>query len=402
MWYVSFLKCSATLVLFSFSASCGMVLNSNSGKPAKGLEEAYSYQASHFVISQGDFHTCALTPLGGVKCWGDNYRGKLGDNTFTYRESPVDVVGLESGVKAVSAGGNHTCALTDTGGVKCWGDNSRGQLGNGFTGEFEFQPAPVDVVGLSSGVESISLGYLMSCALLTSGTVKCWGFGLDGSLGHGQYANSNVPVDVVGISGAKALTLGNEFGCAITETSTVKCWGWNAYGQLGNGTTDNDGSNVPVDVINLNDPIESIEAGNSHACAVTTGGAAYCWGENGYGQIGNGESDGFIPASATLVNGLSSGVRVVSAGYIHSCALMTSGQVKCWGSNNRGQLGTGDRTNSFEPINTLNLDDLNIVSIAAGREISNALTSDGKIMRWGYVDDIGDYTDLALEVLNFP
>jgi pimeloyl-ACP methyl ester carboxylesterase len=144
------------------------------------------------AVSAGNYHTCALTQAGGVKCWGNNGFGQLGDGTTTDHTTPLDVVGLSSGVSVVSAGSNHTCALTQSGGVKCWGGNSDGQLGDGTT---TARRTPVNVVGLSSGVSAVSASSSHTCAVTQSGGVKCWGYGDNGQLG---YKVLWLPVDVIG------------------------------------------------------------------------------------------------------------------------------------------------------------------------------------------------------------
>jgi putative cell wall-binding protein/alpha-tubulin suppressor-like RCC1 family protein len=286
------------------------------------------------VSAGADGNSCAVTTGGAVKCWG---RGWLGDGSANSSTTPVGVVGLGSGVASVSVG-EHTCAVTIGGAVKCWGQGNHGELGNGT--KTDYSATPVDVVGLGSGVAAVSAGGPGTCALTTSGAVKCWGDG------------SATPVDVVGLgSGVAAVSGGASEACAVTTSGAVKCWGFNSYGQLGDGTTTD--SATPVDVVGLGSGVTAVSVGGGHTCAVTIGGAVKCWGMNYWGELGDGTTTGSaIPVD---VVGLGSGVAVVSAGVAHSCAVTSSGAVKCWGESGFGALGNGTTTDSTTPVAVVGL-----------------------------------------------
>jgi len=256
--------------------------------------------------------------------------------------------------------------------VKCWGNNTDGALGNGARTGPQTCPmttycstVPVDVVGLASGVSAIS----GSCALTTSGGVKCWGQNKGGQLGDGTSTGpelcqnnsvpcSTTPVDVVGLtSGVKAISSGENQSCALLNTGSVKCWGGNNWGQLGDGTSTGPETNcslhacstVPVDVTGLTSGISAVATGSFASCALTMAGAVKCWGLNFTGQLGDGTSTGPqscpSPCSTTPVDvsGLSSGAVAITVGTDPSCALTTT-EVKCWGGNWSGQLGIGTNT----------------------------------------------------------
>lgn len=285
-------------------------------------------------ISAGGAHSCVITISGAAKCWGGNFQGQLGNNTKTDHLTPVDVVGLSSGVSSISASSAHTCVVVG-GAAKCWGYNITGQLGDNSTTS---RLTPVDVVGLSSGVSSISGGNSSTCAVLNSGAVKCWGSGVTGI--------DLTPVDVVGLSsGVASISLGYYHTCAVMTSGAAKCWGANWTGQLGDDTGID--TPVPTNVVGLTSGVVSISAGESHTCASMVSGAVSCWGGNDYGQLGvNSWTTQYSPVS---VPGLS-GVAHVSVGDYHSCAMMTDGAVKCWGSNPVGQLGDNSTSDRHTPV----------------------------------------------------
>ncbi len=350
------------------------------------------------TVSAGGSHTCAVTDAGAVACWGNNGNGQLGDGTTTNSSVPVDVVGLGSGAVAVSGStSGHTCAVTTAGAVKCWGNNAHGELGNGTT---TGSSVPVDVVGLGSGAAAVSTGVQGSCAVTTAGAVKCWGWNAKGQLGNGTTTGSSVPVDVVGLgSGAAAVSAGWSRSCALTTAGAVTCWGDNSDGALGDGTTTD--SSVPVDVVGLGSGAAAVSAGDSSFCALTTAGAVTCWGSNRNGQLGIGTTT--IPRSSVPVDvvGLGSGAVAVSS----SCAVTTAGAVKCWGRDGNGELGNGIIRNSSVPVDVVGLGS-GAVAVSSGGLHSCALSTAGAVKCWGYnaYGELGNGTttnSLAVYVVGF-
>jgi alpha-tubulin suppressor-like RCC1 family protein len=190
--------------------------------PLVATSEALPPLRNVAAVSAGGWHSCALTTSGGVKCWGLNAHGQVGDGTRTSASLPRDVIGLTSGVAAIAAGGSHTCALTTAGAVKCWGRNAEGQLGDGTTTE---SLTPVDVVGLSSGVVAIAAGGYHTCALTAAGAVKCWGDNGYGAVGDGSYADRSAPVSVTGLnSGVAAIATGGYQPRSVGARTTKVNW----------------------------------------------------------------------------------------------------------------------------------------------------------------------------------
>jgi len=276
------------------------------------------------AIAVGYLHACALLHSGAVKCWGVNGNGQLGDGTKIERHSAVPVAGLPAGIRTLVAGGAHTCALLTAGGLTCWGDNEYGQLGDGVVASNE---PPKTVSGLTH-VSAVAPGAIHTCAIVTSGAVECWGDNRYGQLGDGTTTNRLAPVPVDGLgSGAEQVSAGAFHTCAL-QGGAVRCWGDNEFGQLGDGTTTD--RPAPVTVPGLGSGVRAVAAGVGHTCPLLAGGGVKCWGDDEYGQLGDGDRTLSLPPTA--VTKLDGPVEAISAGFTDTCALLTTGEVECWGN----------------------------------------------------------------------
>jgi alpha-tubulin suppressor-like RCC1 family protein len=290
------------------------------------------------AISGGWASVCALISDGSVKCWGDNSSGELGDGTTTASSSPVTVVGITDAT-AIAARDFGACARLGGGTVKCWGYNEFGELGNGTDG----QPSssPVTVVGITDAA-TIGAGRDHTCAVLTGGGVKCWGDNSHGVLGDGNMGTfDSIPVTVVGISTATLVTGGSGHTCVRLPGGVMKCWGERSAGRLGDGTGGDGTGNpalTPVSVVGMTGA-RVITAGFNHTCAIIAGGMAQCWGNDLDGEIGDGNYTYPAPNIPTLVVGIAN-ATALQTGDFHTCAVVP-GAVRCWGSNDYGQLGNG-------------------------------------------------------------
>ncbi len=369
-------------------------------------------QATVTAVGIGPTHTCALTSTGGVKCWGRNFYGELGDNTTTNRYSAVEVQGLASGVSAIAVGNGFSCALTTEPKIKCWGNGGNGAMGNGnFTSQ---NKVPVDVsppVGAAqpSHPVAIAAGTSHACMITGAGQVFCWGSNQFGQLANGStIARFSLPGAVRGdanglpLMNATSITAGSSHMCVTTTAGTVKCFGFNNYGQLGSGSLAAVNYAVTVGGLGTGNVI-GMAAGTGHTCVLIAGAGAKCWGDNqvwetgvagpstliprdvpGTNIVGNGELTKMYNGgtnSATVCTSIPSGAwpicwgrdnygqigtgvaavrrgpttvnqyvqTAVFPGPTHSCTI-EYGSLKCWGYNSNGQLGNGSTTSTLQPI----------------------------------------------------
>lgn len=345
---------------------------------------AVSGLSTAVAIAAGSAYTCALLANGTARCWGRNVSGRLGDGTTVDRSTPVVVSGLTDAV-AITTGGSHTCALLAFGTAQCWGSNGNGQIGDGTT---VARLTPVQVAGSLGFLEkavSVTAGSAHTCGLLADGSAKCWGSNSSGQLGISNTApNNTAPTPVLGGGGsvtARDIAAGRNHTCAVRANGTVACWGSNDSGQIGDGTIG--GTRLsPVTVPGLTNVV-ALAAGEAHTCALLAVGVPVCWGLNSSGQLGNGT----LSSSPTPVGilGLNSVVAIAAGGALgssHTCALRSDGTVRCWGANGSGQLGTGNTSPSSVPVIVAGL--TNAVSIAVGEFHTCARVAVGVPFCWGF------------------
>ncbi|MFO0602317.1 MAG: hypothetical protein U0324_04035 [Polyangiales bacterium] len=343
------------------------------------------------VRVSGQGTVCVRRVSGAVHCLANGVGALTGAGTnrasLTAYGAPVfglaappNCVGV--GCEApVALGPNGGCAVREGGRLACWGDNFYGQLGEpAASGQFYVSPKELDAPG---DVADVSPGGTHTCALSTTGQVRCWGSNESGQLGDGSTASTHLPVAVAGLVDAVSVRAGAAFACAIRRGGAVVCWGNNAYGQLGDGSLTR--RLTPV-AAGYDAPLldaTALAASFNHACAVRAGGAVVCWGQNGYGEIGDGSTtDRRLPAAVRDIGGAGAlvGVTQVSASSAHTCAVR-GGAVVCWGRNHVGQLGDGTTVNRAAPVAAHAFRDA--VEVAAGEGFTCVRHASGAVSCWG-------------------
>ena len=372
--FLAFCLLSLTALL---AASCSSDSDSaNSDNNITDSSPVFADNAA-IAVNAGELHSCALRQSGTISCWGKNTYGQLGNGTQTDSSVPDQVMSIADAT-ATTTGSGHSCALHQTGKISCWGKNTYGQLGNGTQTD---SSVPVQVADIADAT-AITANWGHSCALHESGAISCWGNNYYGQLGNGQRGYdlvSSVPMQVADITDATAITTGSWHSCALRESGAISCWGNNYYGQLGNGQRGYDlVSSVPRQVADITNAT-AIAANRRHACALHETGTISCWGRNENGQLGNGTNTS--SSAPVQVAGITD-ATAITAGYEHSCALHQDGTISCWGHNENGQLGNGTQTDSSVPVRVVGITDA--TAITAGYEHSCALHQDGTISCWGH------------------
>jgi alpha-tubulin suppressor-like RCC1 family protein len=394
------------------------------GQPADALDHPVPVRVtalSNIVeVFGGASGFCALRADGRAFCWGDVGSGILGDGVFggtpVISHVPVAIAGpanirtlsfvgvehhcmarasgqvlcgdssghyvpvaltgpFDSG-PSIAAGSGVSCSLSNGEG-RCWGTNSYGQLGTGDTVD---RRSPSPVAPFYTSASMVTTRWLHACALLVDGTAQCWGDNAWGQLGTGDRISQSIPTDVAGLLGerGKDVSAGGFHTCALLADGGGACWGDNAYGQLGNGTTL--AATEPVNVSGLANAVQ-IASGFTHTCALVGDGTVQCWGNNDYGQLGTGSR--VRRSVPTPTAPLFTTAVAITAGGFHTCALLSDGTAQCWGDNSWGQLGTGDFVNYLVPTDVFAVLSYQGAAISAGNIHTCALTAHGEVSCWG-------------------
>lgn len=333
-------------------------------------------------ISAGYSHTCAVDSEGSIWCWGSDSSGQLGNGATTGDQaSPVEVTGGRIYTR-VTAGKDFTCALEADGDAACWGENSSGQLGdNGAPSDAN---APVSVAMPGVAFVDIAAGDSHACALSADGDIYCWGEDGDEQLGDGAGATDQ---DAPGFVDqfATSVTASAKNGCAMFLGGAAGCWGDDASGQLGNGLTTGT-KDAPVSVeMPAGKRFTSIASSATHACALASDGTAYCWGSDGTGQLGNGTgitSTLSAPSAVTMPTGKF--FTRIDGGTGHTCALASDGAAWCWGDDASGQIGNSTTTGTqAAPVAVSMPSAKRFTAVSTGAEHTCALSTEGLAYCWG-------------------
>jgi alpha-tubulin suppressor-like RCC1 family protein len=316
------------------------------GTGASSAKPVYAMGPGLKDLFAGAHDTCATLAAGGGECAGKGGLGELGDGVADADSpAPVPTSVLPSSPTAIASGEAFTCAIVSGGDVWCMGDGRVGELGNGAS-TISVTPVKAQLKGAAKGIAAF---YQHACALMADGTVECWGDDSSGQIGDGNVtpdAGVLTPTAVAGVAGATAIGVGEDYSCALVSDDAggdVLCWGANASGQLGNGSTNP--SPTPVQVQGATGAT-ILAVGGGHACASAVNlGGILCWGKGGSGQLGNGGTgNSSTPVSVANIGGYP---ESLTAGGFHTCALIATPDVRCWGSDDFGQLGDG-KTNMDE------------------------------------------------------
>lgn len=354
-------------------------------RPVDGITNAVS-------VSAGESYSCAVLSNGDATCWGSNTAGQLGDGSFTDRTSPTTVAGLDGDAISISTGRYLTCSVVSSGQVQCWGDNESGELGRGMNPK---TTTPTEVTAVPAGVVKIAGGRSHTCATFTNSEFRCWGFNENNQVNATNAYAFALPTNVDGVTtsgvSVTSMGLGSNHTCVGLSNGTAKCWGANALGQLGIGNFASTGTPTLISGL-ANYQVSKVFAHGNASCLITTTGVAKCWGRNYNGNLGVGDTvDREVPTDVVGMSGLT--VVDIAVGWYHTCFMYTDGLisghgVKCVGFNNAGMLGNGDQVDKSTPVQVTDLSS-GVAEIKAGLWHTCARMMDKTVKCWGS-DDVGE------------
>jgi alpha-tubulin suppressor-like RCC1 family protein len=346
------------------SPKCSLITQLGQSKPLLPLR---------IGISTNNNDACAIGSDGTVECWGSNQYGKVGTGTTDAVVATPHVVAGIGPVVDVSVGWSHSCAVTQGAKVMCWGNNERGELGDGTRNN---SSTPVEAQGLTDAI-SVSAGVDHTCAVRSNGTVVCWGND-ETRPGPGTGGDNLTPTPVAGLTGILNVSCGGFFTCVRDSAENVECWGDNYRGKLGDGNDESEeGSrHTPAPVVNL-ESVEALSLSEDYACAIVFGGTVWCWGEGQEDMFGDDGADTPTPVKVAGV----SGATQISTGQFHACVTLEDGSAMCGGSNSAGELGHGTQSEAETFSEVQGLSD--VVKIETGLGYSCAMTSNGRAYCWG-------------------
>jgi alpha-tubulin suppressor-like RCC1 family protein/uncharacterized protein YjdB len=342
-----------------------------SGPPSAGADDAAARAVPRRGVAAGGSHTCGLTQSGAVTCWGGNASGQLGGAGAGAQVDRPALVPQTSGFSSLAAGVDFTCGLTAAGSAVCWGLNARGQLGIGRTGA---PVGPTPVAGNHS-FASLSAGARHVCGLGADGAAWCWGNNNAGQLGIGTTRDAHTPQQVTGGTTFKVLAAGSDHTCGLATDGRVLCWGDRFSGRRRRGARESQPEPVAADT-SLR--FTALAAGGRHACALTNVGDAFCWGANEAGELGDGSKRERDRPVAVAGDHL---FVMIAAGREHTCAVTNGGDAFCWGRNKNGELGDGSRTDRVEAVKVVA--NPRFVSVSAGGTHTCGVTQSETVLCWG-------------------
>ncbi|DAC19080.1 MAG TPA: hypothetical protein HA276_00610, partial [Candidatus Poseidoniaceae archaeon] len=326
------------------------------GMLSVSLTNASALAYANNKVATGNAQSCGILANGSLMCWGggDNWGAQgngLASNSNLQSPSWVDL-GAGLTAESVAFGQHYGCAVLSDGSLKCWGKNDDGQIGDG-TSEDKHSPVAVSL-GAGRTADAVAMGNAHTCALLDNGSVQCWGDDTWGDLGNGAGVTDRLsPSEYVDFGAGRtavALDVGTDHSCAVLDNGSLMCWGRDHKGQLGNGGTTTADQHSPAFVdLGTGRTAVAVSTGHIHTCAILDDGSLKCWGSDDDGRLGNGAVTGDQPSPVLVDLGAGRTAVAVVAAMYNTCAILDDGSLKCWGSDSQGQLGNGASTTADQP-----------------------------------------------------